>query len=244
MDALATLLIQLDVTPSKIADISRASFVKATASLAQKKRSGRPHIARVAALTGLSRSEVKKLIVANYSQASSRPDHLPRPLKVLAAWKTSPRYCRHGKAMTLKVSGRAPSFESLCREFSGDIPHRTIATELLLRNLIQIRRVGKKDHFCVIRAPAQRPSAAHDTLSYLASLLEALVSPDRLLVRQKSSIATPKNLSAPYFQNSIVERVTSFVDELPMVSAAQNRRPGRGAGLEVFAIVSRGTKDL
>jgi hypothetical protein len=242
MDALAMILIQVDVTPAQLTEISRASFVKAGASLTRKKRSGALHIARIAALTGLSRSEVRKIIDSNYVSNLDRLDQLPRALRVAAAWSASPKYTRNGKSIELRVNGRAPSFATLCKAHSGDIPHKTIVTDLLARRLIRLKKVGDKSYVRLIRPTTAPQFQALDTLEYIARFLDSLSSPERILVRQRQIVRSPRNLSAAYFQNSIASRVASFVEDLPI---EKSRRSGGGRAedaLDIFALVSRKTK--
>jgi len=66
LDALAEILIPLEVTPARLAQVARSSFVKVSAKEAKMRSSGRPHLAKIAARTGLSRAEVKKIVVANF----------------------------------------------------------------------------------------------------------------------------------------------------------------------------------
>lgn len=239
MDALALILIQLDVTPAQLSEISRTSFVKACASNARKKNSGRPHFGRVAALTGLPRSEVRRIVDSNYTPKAKRIEQLPRPLKVVAAWRSSKKYRRRGRPMLLKVTGRSPSFESLCKDHGGDIPHKAIATELLSRRFIKFERVGEDIFVRLIKATASKDRQAIDALNYVSALLDSLSRKDRVLMRRRQRIASPSNLSAAYFQNSIVERVGSFVDDLPIATDHKHRRSEREETIEVFAIVSK-----
>ena len=241
MDALAHILIQLDVTPAQLAEVSRASFVKVGASVARKKLSGRPHIARVAALTGIPRSEVRRIIEANYGHSAGGLDQLPRALKVIAAWKTSSKYTRNGKPLVLKSSGRAPSFEALCREFSGDIPPKAIATELLERNLIRITERSGKPTLRLLRSGATSDPEVEARLSFVASLVAAVSSQDQVLVARSESLVSPKNLSASYFRNSVSTQVSSFVDGLPIETRRRIRKANSAEILEVFALVSRKT---
>src|SRR5678816_105399 len=114
-DALARVLIPLDVTPSRLAQIARVSFVKAGATQARMKSSGRPHLAKIAALTGLTRSEVKRLVASGYRSDASKSENLPRALRVLDAWRNSASYNLRGKPRQLRIRGRPPSFDSLCK---------------------------------------------------------------------------------------------------------------------------------
>jgi hypothetical protein len=241
VDALAIILIPLDITPGQLESMSRTSFVRAGAALARKKRSGRPHIARIAAITGLPRSEVRRIILGDCRHEETRPEHLPRALRVVAAWRTSDRYFRNGKSRTVKMSGRAPSFEALCKEYSGDIPHKAILTDLVSRNLVRLHKRDKQTYVSLFRPRASLNPEAVDTLAYVSSLLKSISLPDRILVRRRQKVLNPENLAASYFHNSVATRVASFVDDLPIQNRRAKCRPRRGQGLEVFAVVSRNT---
>jgi Family of unknown function (DUF6502) len=239
MDALALILIRLDITPAQMDEISRASFVKAAASIARKKHSDRPHIARVAALTGLPRTEVRRIINSNYTDGAGGVDRLPRALRVVAAWKASPSYTRKGLPMTLKMSGAPPTFQSLCKEFSGDIPHKAIATELLQRGLVQVRTRGEGSSIRLIRSTAVKDAQLSDTLAFIAGFVHSLSTQDRVLLRKYQTVVSPQNLSASYFQNAVVARVASFVDGLPIEKRPRRGRMSRADALDVFAVVSK-----
>lgn len=220
-------------------EILRASFVKAATSLARKKRSDRPHVARVAALTGLPRTEVKRIIDSNYADRADRVERLPRALRVVAAWKTSPKYTRKGMPMTLNVTGAAPTFQALCKEFSGDIPHKAIATELLARGLVRVRTDRGRSSIRLIRTSATKDAQLTNTLAFIAKFVVSLSSQDRVLVRKIQTVVSPENLSTSYFQNSIASRVASFVEALPVEKQNGSRRASRGNALDVFAVVAR-----
>src|SRR5688572_16543214 len=123
LDGLASTLIRLDMTPSRLAQITRAAFVMSAASHS-KKKSGRTHIAEIAARTGLNRTEVKRIVAARFSHGDPESSFAPRAFRVIEAWKSLKPYARHGKPRPLKLNGRTPSFESLCNEHSGDIPYK------------------------------------------------------------------------------------------------------------------------
>src|SRR3954471_15602633 len=90
LDALAVLLIKLDVTPFRLSEVARISFVRAAVAADRKKASGRPHLARIAAVTGLTRTEVKRIVDSGFDYRAREKEHLPRVLRVIEAWKSSP----------------------------------------------------------------------------------------------------------------------------------------------------------
>src|SRR6188768_296160 len=141
LDALASVLIPLEITPTRLAQIARASFVKTSAMHVRMRSSGRPHLAKIAAVTGLSRSEVKRLVSSNFEIGEQQPETFPRALRVLKAWQVSKRYSISGQPKPLRIRGPFPSFESLCQEFSGDIPYKVILSELERK---QVLKFGQK----------------------------------------------------------------------------------------------------
>ena len=239
LDVLASLLIALDVTPSRLAQIARASFVKAGAAGARKRSSGRPHLARIASLTGLSRTEVKRIVSANYRIGALEPEHSPRALRVLTAWRQCSSQSRKDKFRELKIVGAAPSFESLCRQHSGDIPYRVILTELLQRKSVHLgpsrRTVG------ISKTRVSRPGRLRDlnTLNYAATFLAELAEPDRVLVRRKETIVVPTTISAAYVEEATAGKVTAFLDHLPMTFASRPKAGLKRSGINVYALVSR-----
>jgi hypothetical protein len=239
VDALASALIQLDITPGRLGEIAKASFVRAGAAIATKKRSDRPHIARVAAITGLTRSEVKRIVEENYSPGPLRPETAPRALRVLAAWRTAKGYSSNSKPRQLPLAGAYPSFESLCKEFSGDIPHKAIVTELAARKMIRVGRANGKLCVSIVRRKAQKDSPILDTLLYAASIIQAIGNANATLVRKRVRVGAIKNLAPEYVEKTVANRVNTLVDALPTAFGRPSKGSKQAEGLEVFAIVVR-----
>jgi hypothetical protein len=239
LDVLASLLIALDVTPLRLAQIARASFVKAGAVAARKRSSGRPHLARIAALTGLSRNEVKRIVSANYTVGELEPEHSPRALRVLSAWRQSTTRKPKRRQNALRILGAAPSFESLCKQHSGDIPFRVILAELLQRKSVHLVRKGTS--VGISKSGTARPGRQRDlnTLLYAASFLAELADPDRVLVRRKERVVVPASFSAAYVEQATAGKVSAFLDHLPMTFANSLRAERKRGSVNVFALVSR-----
>jgi len=218
---LASLLIALDVTPLRLAQIARASFVKAGAVAARKRSSGRPHLARIAALTGLSRNEVKRIVSANYTVGELEPEHSPRALRVLSAWRQS---------TTRKPKRRQNALR---------IPFRVILAELLQRKSVHLVRKGTS--VGISKSGTARPGRQRDlnTLLYAASFLAELADPDRVLVRRKERVVVPASFSAAYVEQATAGKVSAFLDHLPMTFANSLRAERKRGSVNVFALVSR-----
>lgn len=236
-DALALVLIRLGITPARLAHIARSSFVKAGAQQARKRSSGRPHLARIAALTGLSRTEVKRIVSSNFSYAETRIDSSPRALRVLNAWKQSSKYSIRGRPRQLKLTGRAPSFFSLCQSHSGDIPHRVILDELELAGLISFNK--QKTRVSVVHRPkkATAPSGDRESLVFAANFLQEALLDDAVLVRRKQRVHTSSTVPSAYIERAIAGRVTELMDQIP--NLFPKSRPRKHEYVDVFAVVAR-----
>jgi len=239
LDVLASMLVPLEITPARLAQIARVSFVKATAHNARMRTSGRPHLARIAALTGLSRAEVKRVVSANYRIAPCEPEASPRALRVLSAWRTSAGYSWFGKEMALRVTGPFPSFETLCRDYSGDIPYRVILTELELKKRIKLKR---NRQWIVAVKPADSGQARQRELSNLifaVAMLGALSKGDGILVKRQDKIRASKAIQDSYVENSISNRVTALLDNLPQLFVSRKKGRQNSNRVTVYTVVSR-----
>lgn len=236
-DALAPVLIPLDITPSRLAQIARASFVKAGAKQAQMKSSGRPHLARIAALTGLSRLEVKRLVASGYKSDASQLENLPRALKVLNAWRNVGAYVSGGKPRQLNIVGRSPSFDSLCKAHSGDIPYTVIMDELERRRCVVVSRRKNRISIAKLKRGVGSSSQEMAALTFATAFLQDALQQKLVLVMRKQKIASSTHLSDAYVENAIASRLTDLLDQLPELFA--NRKSPKRNIVNVFTLVSR-----
>jgi hypothetical protein len=235
LDALAPILIPLEITPGRLAQIARTSFVKVSAKRARMRSSGRPHLAKIAAVTGLSRSEVKRIVAANYNLDVEGAENSPRAMRVLLGWRTSRAYTKNGKPKSLRITGRAPSFYSLCKIYSGDIPHKVILDELERQDRVVVAR--RRGLVTVCREKRRRNQSEYAALTFATMFLSDALRPDSVLVRRSEKIASSKNISDAYAEKAIAGRVTELLDQIPNVFVG-NKKPKRNL-VNVFALVAR-----
>jgi hypothetical protein len=129
---LAAMLLRFGIGYREFADVAKAAFVDAaTAEFGVR---GRPtNLSRVAAMTGLTRKEVRRIRAVQLGAQEAGPGTLPAD--VLHRWFTDPRYAdAPGSPRVLASDGAEPSFASLVRECASDIPPGAVRAEL--------RRVG------------------------------------------------------------------------------------------------------
>jgi hypothetical protein len=187
----------------------------------------------------LSRNEVKRIVSANYRFGELEPEHSPRALRVLSAWQQSFSRKPRLRRGPLKIVGPAPSFESLCRHHSGDIPFRVILSELLQRKSVRLVRGGAS--VSISPSSAGKPGRQRDlnTLLYAAAFLSEVGEVDRVLVRRKERVIVPSRLAAAYVEKATSEKVSDLLDYLPKIFPNRKDSERNRTGVTVFALVSR-----
>jgi hypothetical protein len=129
---LALVLLPRGMTPKRFAELARSAFVQAAADISRL-QNGRVNHSRVAAQTGLTRADVRRLLKYNASDAVQRGQTALE--KVIKGWRTDREFItRTGHTKRLQIAGARGSFARLVRKHGGDVPHRAVLDEL--------RRIG------------------------------------------------------------------------------------------------------
>ena len=128
---LAAPFIAQGMTARSFERLARYAFVHA-ATKGSTFVNGRVNYSRVAARTGLTRAEVKRVLSAASSWLRVRTGPLER---VLLGWRTDRLFIdqRH-RPRSLAISGNRHSFANLTKRYSKDVPYRAVLEEL--------RRIG------------------------------------------------------------------------------------------------------
>jgi hypothetical protein len=136
-------LLRGGVTWREFSALAKSVYVEvATAKFGKR---GRPtNVSRTAALTGLSRREVRhqreKLVDA--PQAPS--GYVTKGCLILAAWYLDPRFLdASGKPALLPVTGEGVTFETLVKSCGGDVPASTLLKELRSAGVVRALPDGK-----------------------------------------------------------------------------------------------------
>jgi hypothetical protein len=87
---------------------------------------------RVSVLTGIHRKEIATLKDRPHIDQRTLDQQFNRAARVVSGWKTDARFLDgKGEPLVLPIEGEEPSFHSLVRLYSGDIPVRAVMDELL-----------------------------------------------------------------------------------------------------------------
>jgi len=138
LDDLADLLLLVGITPHEFSRLAKISFISAAAR-SSKLGNGRVNASRVAALTGITRPEVRDILKSAVNPLSAHVTASPLN-RVLEGWSNDRDFCSaRGKPKVLALRGSGHSFTELIHRYSGDIPAKAVQSELLRLSAIRIK---------------------------------------------------------------------------------------------------------
>ena len=136
---LALFLMDQGITAAEVQLAVTNAFIQAAVTRARMKN-GRVNQSGVAIMTGLSRTDVRKLLASDRANSKQHATHGAQ--RVLEGWSRDAEFCtRDGQPKRLSIGAGYGSFTSLARRYSGDIPPRATLKELLRLRSVDI--VGK-----------------------------------------------------------------------------------------------------
>jgi hypothetical protein len=187
---LALTLLPRGMTPRLFAALARTAFVQAASDMS-KLRNGRVNHSRVAAQTGLTRADVKRLLESNAFASTNRGQAAVE--RVVDGWRADSEFLNDvGKPRRLPISGARRSFARLVRKYGGDVPHRAVLDEL--RRLDAVSDAGGNVRLRKSLHLRQR----HD-FTFLSPLVPILVDGLRIASRETApnALQSIKRLSLP-----------------------------------------------
>ena len=131
---LAKYLLSAGVSISQFEVAAQLAFLRA-ASLEARFSNAKINQSAVAAMTGLTRSQVRLLSRIPAHRTLRRGSRIER---LVSGWLTDPSFTTTaGNARVLQRSGRHRSFAALAKKYGGDITPRALQSELLRRGYIE-----------------------------------------------------------------------------------------------------------
>jgi hypothetical protein len=177
LSELALVLLPRGMTPKRFSELARCAFVQAAADIARM-RNGRVNHSRVAALTGLTRADVKRLLNRNGFESQGGKAAVER---VIHGWRTDGEFAVYpGRAKPLRIVGRRGSFARLVKKYGGDVPHRAVLEEL--------RRLGAvHDSLGTVQLRRSLNLRQRNNYKFLSPVLPVLIDSLRVASRRDSS---------------------------------------------------------
>jgi hypothetical protein len=131
LEPLAGFAFDCGLNANAVSLLLRVAVVRSAAR--RQHENGQPkNISGIAAMTGVSRGEISRILREGYVAADQMRDrHLNPANKILKAWHCDPRFLTaKGRPAELKLYGAGPTFESLANQYGRGIPVRAIIDEL------------------------------------------------------------------------------------------------------------------
>lgn len=130
LESIAHLLLRHGYGFSRVNKLTKVAFVNAARAIDARSLS-RISIARIAAVTGLTRTEVSQLLRSADYRASSISEPLNRAARVASGWVSDQKFCDElGHPRRLAFTSTRNSFTTLVKKYSGDIPARAMLAEM------------------------------------------------------------------------------------------------------------------
>ena len=169
----------------------------------------RANISNVAAVTGLTRKETKRLLESSLLADDASSLRYNRAIRVVSAWASDGRYqTTSGEPAILALDGSEISFSSLVKEFSGDIPTAAMLSVLLSSETVE---VSGRDVRLLQKAylPSSTPIEKINILgSDVAELIDTIghnlqvAPPQRYFQRKVSNVLVHPNAVATFKEMS------------------------------------------
>lgn len=147
-----------------------------SAALRQLEDSARVNISGIAAITGIPRREVSRILNAGGNLVvESKERHQNIANRILSAWHQDPRFLTAGRRPRhLKLFGNGRTFESLTRIYGQGIPVRAMVDEL--RRVGAIELLVSSQKIFVKKPLAINPRITRKTIKDLAAGVDGLFS--------------------------------------------------------------------
>jgi hypothetical protein len=139
---IAKILVSTGYGFSRVNELTKAAFVDAARAIDPDTKP-KLSIARIAALTGLTRSDVSQMVRPRNRQRHSRIRPTTRVARVAMGWSTDKRYSlKLAGPRNLKFAGAGNTFSRLVRQYSGDIPPKAMLKEMSRLGLVRQDKSG------------------------------------------------------------------------------------------------------
>ncbi len=166
MTEFARFLVAAGISRTKFARIVEFSYFQA-ASQEARFQNDRLNQSAVAAMTGLTRSQVRAMLKRERRTLDTANDRVDR---IIGAWTSDAEYVTATFApRRLRIVGPSPSFSTLVRKVGGDIPARSILRELERQRLVAV------DGLYVSLARAAHSEHESRSLRHVSSALARMI---------------------------------------------------------------------
>jgi Family of unknown function (DUF6502) len=185
-----------------------------------KGSSKRPSVSSVAALTGLTRKEVKRLRELKSPNSVIEDQRYNRSVRVISGWLNDPSYLKDdGTPETLVMEGHSHSFSALVKQYSGDIPSSAMLSVLEAAKCVK----QSEGHVELLQHAYIPEGDPEDKINILGTDVAELIGtidhnitsdPGQLRFQRKVSNIRVNSASVPQFRRLSAQKAQQLLEEL------------------------------
>jgi hypothetical protein len=220
MSDFARYLVAAGITSSRFTRLARLAFFSA-ASESAKFANNRVNSSAVAAMTGLTRVQVRNFARAERTASKGRADQIDR---VVRGWNSDSAFTTSDQSpRPLTTSGKDAGFSQLVRRYGGDIPARSVLREMVRTGLVEVK--GKYAYLNRRARLTKSQIQLHDLTQALAQLLERPAANSQHTLSLRSTVrqvtyASPSPKGRALMKRKSNEGLLAFLCELKAAGAA------------------------
>jgi hypothetical protein len=219
-EPLTDFVIDAGLSTSDLYSIVRHAAVKRVAAQ-QLEVSRRINISGIAATTGISRSEISRILKTSSKKNERSMDSRQQSTnRILAAWHEEPKFTNpNGDPADLKIYGRGPTFDLLVKRHGRGIPTRAVLDELVRAHAVDLlpsQKIRAKTALAVHSgiSPQMIKTFGDRAAELLDTLVSNMRSPDkpRFVANISGSTAVANGL--PLFRREISSKGAGFLADM------------------------------
>jgi hypothetical protein len=228
LEPLAGFVLDSGLSASELHAIFRKAVVRGAAAR-QLEHSERVNISGIAAITGIPRADISRILKASSNYDEKDGDNQQQSTnRILAAWHENPKFTGpDGQPAELHMYGRGITFETLARKYGRGIPTRAVLDELIRSGAVEIvdaQKIRAKATIAVERGMSARVvkafgDRASELLSTMLLNMRQPETPNFIASVSDAAVATA---TLPLFQKELSTRAADFLAD---VEGSLKRKP-------------------
>ena len=238
---LALFLIDQGITAGELQSAVSEIFVKAAGSRARMKN-GRVNQSRVAAMTGFTRTEVRRLM--NVIRDGDASTEVFGARRVLEGWNRDPEFLtRSGKPRKLPLRGGHGTFTKLAKKYSADVPPRATLDELRRLKAVVVSN-GFASQQSSMEADARRRSQnISRAAAQLKEIFQAMGYPEEqsptLFFAGDAVLDASENSMNRIIKRRVEQNTKAFLGGLESAASAFTKKRNKGSDRKQNRILVR-----
>lgn len=211
-------MISTGVSLSEFQGAATSAFLRAAMGRARL-RNSRINQSALAAITGLSRTQVRAVLKEWEEGATVQPSRLSA---VLDAWQSDPHFASTAPgSLLIPTRGKESSFAALVRKYCGDVSHKALLTEL--QSLGFVRQKGRFVELTAAGRAHREPQEVRQLSSGLAFAIrnDYPVDANVSVFTAEAVYKTPSHKSRLLIKKRVLQSTKAFAADIRAAGEAE-----------------------